>query len=190
MRTISGNAVHDIRCLLEGGGDIRERADGAEGDCTRGLLPEGIDDEVDGVTFRQRHLRVGKLRAVQAGLAVDMFRCNKAPFEGGIAPGIDGDICPPRQFANDAGVAFREVQRNVPGNGGDAEKLDFLRRSKGQEDRDGVVLAGVGVYDDLARAHGATGDTGPVPVQGISVNLGQQRRMAGGLPLDKTGGAE
>src|SRR3954468_16185790 len=63
--------------------------------------------------------------------------------------GVDLDIGPAGQFADLAGVLFGELQRHVAGYGRYADDLQF-RTAKRQQNRDGVVLAGIGVDDDLA----------------------------------------
>ena len=50
-------------------------------------------------------------------------------------------------------VAGGARQWDVAGDGGDGDDLDLLRRAQRQEDRQGVVLAGVAVEDDLVLGH-------------------------------------
>ena len=58
-----------------------------------------------------------------------------------------------RQAPGAAGVALGAGQRDVAGDRGEGQDLDLVGRGQGQEDRDGVVLAGVAVEDDAVRRH-------------------------------------
>jgi hypothetical protein len=55
------------------------------------------------------------------------------------------------QFADLAGVLFRQRQRHIAGNRGDAQHVE-LGAGERQKDGNRVVLARVGIDDDLASA--------------------------------------
>ena len=57
------------------------------------------------------------------------------------------------EFADDPGVSLRERKRDIARNGGHSQHFEFIRRSKGQQDGHRVVLARIGVDDDLAPRH-------------------------------------
>ena len=75
-----------------------------------------------------------------------------------VAASIDLHVWPSCHFADLAGILGRQRQGHVSGDGCDAEYLQF-GAGEGQQDGNGVVLAGVGVDDDRARGvwlgHGA-----------------------------------
>ena len=81
------------------------------------------------------------------GLAVHIFGRDQLTNQWPIGAGADGDVAPARQLADHARVAAGQLQRNIAGDGRDAEHLD-LGACEGQQDGDGVVLAGIGVDDD------------------------------------------
>ena len=95
----------------------------------------------------QRHGRLGKDRAIEAGLAMDIFGGDEGPNHGAHGASIDLDVGPPHQLAKLAGVLFGERQGDIARHRSDAQNLEF-RRSQRQQNGDGVVLAGVGVDDD------------------------------------------
>ena len=103
----------------------------------------------------QRHGRVGQRNAVEAGLAVDMLGRHQIALQRPVAPRIDRQIGPSRQFADDPRILCRQRQRHVARNAGQAKNLD-LGRGEGKQDRDRVVLAGIGVDDDFLSSHGAS----------------------------------
>ena len=63
----------DVGRALEGDRDVGQRPERAERDGARGSAPQRVDDEVDAVLRLQRHGGVRQVRAVEAGLAVDML---------------------------------------------------------------------------------------------------------------------
>src|SRR5258708_954068 len=48
-----------------------------------------------------------------------------------------------------------EIDRHIAGDSGDAEEVETLGLGEGEQDGDGVVLAGIGIDDDLGARHGA-----------------------------------
>ena len=146
-----GHAGDDVGGALEGGGDVGQGAEGAEGDRARGMGAERVDQVVDGVLGLQGMGRVGERDAVKAGLAVDMLGGDELAGKGGIAAGVDRGVAA-REFDDDAGVLLGEGERHVARDGGEGKDIQ-LGRGQRKEDGNGVVLAGVGVDDDLA-GHG------------------------------------
>ncbi len=67
-----------------------------------------------------------------------------------LAAGEDRNIAAPGKFADLPRVARGVVQRHVAGDGDDAEHVQLPRRRERHQDRGHIVLAGVGVEDDLA----------------------------------------
>ena len=62
--------------------------------------------------------------------------------------GKDLDVGPAGQFADFARVLFGQRQRHVARHRGNAQHLQFRARQR-QKNGDGIVLAGIGVDDDL-----------------------------------------
>ena len=60
------------------------------------------------------------------------------------------NIRPPRQIADDARISRGQIERHIARHGHDAQHVEVFRAGQGQKDRDGVILAGIGVDDDLA----------------------------------------
>ena len=94
---------------------------------------------------------LGQVRAVEPGLAMHVLGGDQRAHHGPDRAGEDPGLRPAGEFADLARVLLGQRQRHVAGDGGDAEHLE-LRAGERQQDGDGVVLAGVGVDDDLARA--------------------------------------
>ncbi len=113
---------------------------------------ERVDDGVDRGLGVEGELGVRQRNAVKAGLAMNMLGGDQAPRQGRVAAGVDGDGFP-RQFRDLPRVPLGERQGHVPRDGGEGQHLQF-RRGEGHQDGDRVVLAGVGVDDDLAGGHG------------------------------------
>ena len=124
-----------------------------------------VDDEVDGVPRVQGDVAggvgLGQHRPVQPGLAVDVARHAQGAQQRPGAPGGErhaGD-------AADAGdrdrVAGDLLEGLVPGDGGHREQLD-LRAAVGEQQRDGVVVPGVAVEEDLAGHGGSLSEVGVV----------------------------
>src|SRR6266852_1355694 len=57
------------------------------------------------------------------------------------------NVGPPRQLEKAQRVGRGEIDRDVAGHGGDAEEVETLGLGEGEQDGDGVVLAGIGVDD-------------------------------------------
>ena len=62
--------------------------------------------------------------------------------------GIDLDVGPAGQFADFSRILLGQRQGNVARHRGNAQHLQFRARQR-QKNGDGVVLAGIGVDDDL-----------------------------------------
>ena len=114
---------------------------------------QGLDDEVDGVHVGQRHHRGAKAGAVEAGFAVNLLRRHQLPLERCCASGVNADIGTAGQFANAPGVGLRVGQGHIAGHHRDPQHVNFIRRGEGQQERHGIIVAGVAVDDDGARRH-------------------------------------
>ena len=102
----------------------------------------------------ERHRRFGQIRAVETGLAVDVFGRGRAGASAGrTGARMDRDVGPVRQFDDAARIHLGQAQGHVTRHRHDAEHVELGRR-QGQEDRDRVVLAGVGIDDDLCAPYG------------------------------------
>ena len=149
-----GDTRHDVGGAGEGGGDVGQGADRAERDAARRLGAQGLDEEIDGMGRLQLHRGLGQARPVEPGLAMDVLGGDELARQRRVAAGEDLHLAPPGQLADDAGILRGQRQRHVAGHRGQAEKLDLAGAGQRQQDRHGVVLAGIGVDDDLARRHG------------------------------------
>ena len=149
-----GHAARDVRGFFKRCGDVGQGAKRAKRHGTGGKFTQLFDDEINGMTFGQRHRRVGQVGAVKAAFSVDMFGGNKGAPHGAVAAGKDFDIAFACKFADDARVLLRQIQRHIARNARQAQNFDFFGACEGQQNCDRVVLAGVCVDDDLAWLHG------------------------------------
>ena len=78
---------------------------------------------------------------------MDVLGRHQGAHHGADGAGEDLDVRPAGQFADLAGIHLGPRQRHVAGHRRDAKHLE-LRRGQRQQDRHGVVLAGIGVDDD------------------------------------------
>jgi hypothetical protein len=141
----------DLRRLGERQRNVGERPERRERHRARRLGAHRLDDEIDGVLVLKRHRRFVENGAVEAGLAVDMLGGDERARDRPVRTGEDLHVCPVAELADDPGVARRQRERNVAGNGGDAEDVDLLRAAEGEHDRGRVVLSRIRVDDDLSR---------------------------------------
>ena len=148
ISTISLDARRDPRLADQRQGDVGERPERAQRDRAARLVHQRLDDEIDGILFLQRHRRLRQIRPVETGLAVHLLGGDQFAHQRPDRSGIDLDVRPAGEFADLAGVLLGQLQRHVAGDGCDAEHLQFGAAER-QQDGDGVVLAGIGVDDDL-----------------------------------------
>ncbi len=81
---------------------------------------------------------------------MDVFGRDEAARHRAHGTRVDRDVGPVRQFHDAARIRLGQAQGHVAGHRHDPEHVE-LGRGQGQEDRHGIVLAGIGVDDDLAR---------------------------------------
>ncbi len=79
-----------------------------------------------------------------------MLGRHQLAFQGAVAACKDAGVGLSSQLADDARVLLGQRQRDVSGNCGDAQHGHILGARQGQQNRNGVVLSGVSVDDDLA----------------------------------------
>ncbi|CUX32019.1 conserved hypothetical protein [Agrobacterium tumefaciens str. CFBP 5621] len=144
------DAVGDLRRLQERQRHIGQRAERAERYGAGGFPHQCFDDEIDRVLLLRLHGRFVENRAIEAGAAVNMFGGDGLAHQRLLGALIDWNIGAPAQFADDADVAARQLQRNVAGDGAQSENVDFLRACESEHDCRCVVLAGIGVDDDFS----------------------------------------
>ena len=108
-----------------------------------------LDDRLGSKAPRQRSLRLRQVVAVEPGAPMDVLGGNQRPQQRCGGPGIYGNVGPVRQFQGLAGVLGRELDGNIPGDGGDGQYFDFFGRGQGGQERYCVVGRGIGVKDDL-----------------------------------------
>ena len=98
----------------------------------------------------QGHRRLGQVRTVEPGAAVDVLGGHQRAPQRPDAAGMDRDVGAARELEDLAGIARGPLEADIAGDGDDPEQLDLLRRGQCQQDGDGIVLARIGVDDDLA----------------------------------------
>ncbi len=100
----------------------------------------------------QRRLGIKNVNAVDARLTVYVLSRAQQARHGFVASGKHGHAAL-RDIAHHAGIALRQIERNVAANGRYSQYIYFFRRGKREQQGDGIVLPRVAVNDDLSR-HG------------------------------------
>ena len=142
------------RVLDDGERDIGKGPKRGERDGLR-RREERIDQEIDRVDRFGRAARFRQVRAVYARRPVDALGGDRLAHQGARAAGIDRHLRPAAEVPDPACIALGQRQRDIAGNGRNAQKVELFRRGEGQQQGDGVVLAGVAIDDQRARAHSA-----------------------------------
>ena len=109
-----------------------------------------LDDDVDGVARVERRAsaRAAPARRVRCSPWMVVRRLDGRATSGRGQPAANGTPVMPAIVGDDERVAGDVLQRRVAHHRGDREQLD-LRVAVGEQQRDGVVVAGVAVEDDL-----------------------------------------
>ena len=112
-------------------------------------MHEGLRDHIDGVPRVERHGRLAKRWAVEPRLAVNVGSRFQLPDQGPVAAGRDRDVPDAGDRTDAAGVEAGLVEGLVPRHGRDCHELD-LRVAVSEQDRHGVIVAGVAIQDYLS----------------------------------------
>ncbi len=141
--------LDDPRVFTNGHGDVRQGPRGHQCDVATGLHQE-LDDHIDGVPRVERHGRLAERRAVEPRLAVNIPSRLELAGQRPVAAGRDGDVLDPGDGSDAAGVKAGLVEGLVPRYGRDGDELD-LRVAMSEQDRHGVIVAGIAIQDYLSR---------------------------------------
>ena len=147
----SGDVSRDVGRLPESRTEIGERSERAQGEARRGSCR--LDDEVDGMAVGRCGRRVWCVGPVDPGLAVDVLGGDERSDHRPVAAGIDGNIGASGQLGHHERIASGQFERNIAGHRRNAEDIQLLGRCQRQQQRNGVVLAGICIDDDRHR-HG------------------------------------
>lgn len=149
--------------LSQARADIRRKAErqrhigGGPGDGQRDgvrrLAADRIDDELRGIVAGQRHVGLDDRNGADAARSVEIARLDRIAQQRTRGPRIDRNLGTVRDLADEAGVAGGAFQPRIPGDRGDAENVERLAGREGQQQRHGVVDAGVAIDDQLDRSH-------------------------------------
>ncbi len=131
-------------------GDIGERPERRERHRAGLVGQQRFDDEIDAVLRFDLQFRQRQVGAVHAGFAMHMLGGDEGAAHGALAAGIDGNILAARELDDLERIAGVLGQRDVAGHRDDAEDIEIGGRGERHEDGDGIVLARVGVDNDLA----------------------------------------
>ena len=142
---------HDRRLAFDRGGDIGQRPGRHKRDRAVVGCEQRAHDEIDRVLVLQRRLGFEHVDAVDARLAVNRLGRLQRPSQRRPAPCEDRHVSVPRDVAHHACVAMRQFERHVAAHRRDPENFHILGRREREQQRDGVVLPGIAVDDDLAR---------------------------------------
>ncbi len=102
-----------------------------------------------GIALGQRRFRLVHLDAGEPFFAVHVGGVDRLAHQRASGAGVHGDVFAAGPFAGQAGVARGFFQAHVAGHGGDGADVELVGRGHGQEKRDHVVGAGVGVDDQV-----------------------------------------
>src|SRR5580704_10377538 len=133
--------------------EIGHRPERAEGQFALRRRHDRPNQVVDGVFGLKRRYRSWEVSAVQPCLPVDILRCFELTHHWAGAPGMDRNVGPARQLDNFQRVFRSAPQRHITAYRRYPDDLEFCRRAKREQDREGVILARIGIDDDLARRH-------------------------------------
>lgn len=142
------DAFDDARLHAYGHGDVGQRSGRHEGDGSRLVVHDGVDDPVDRMPWFQRAGRFGQFDAVKTGLAVDGGGDFLLAYDGPIAAGMYRDISGMRLLQHGARIVGDLVEALVAANRGDADQID-VRIADSQQNGDGIVVAGIAVQNDF-----------------------------------------
>ena len=143
----------DARVLDDGERDVGEGAERRQRDRLR-RRRERVHEIVHRMGRLGRAARLRQVGAVDPRFSVDVLRAHRLAHHGPRAAGIDRHLGAARQIPDPARVVLGPGQRHVAGDGGDAEQVEFLGAREGEQQGDGVVLAGVAIDDQRSCAHG------------------------------------
>src|SRR4051794_3189689 len=160
----AGDALPDAGVAGEEEGNIGQRPHGDEDDAV--ALLEGRSDEVDRVPCGGPDLRGRQVGPVEAGLAVDMGCRPLLTDERPVAADVHRDVGAVDVLEDLERVGGRLLEGLVARDRGDTEHL-HLGRGEREQERDGVVVAGIGVEDD-GRSHQ------PLSISSISAVVGRE----------------
>jgi hypothetical protein len=147
-----GDAVEDIRVLLEEERDVRQGARGDEHDRVgRGADPAGHRVRGELVDRDGRGRR--QLGALDPRLPVDVGRGVERAVEGMGRAGRDLDVGPAGEGEDAERRVGRRLEHGVAADRADAEDAE-VRSGEREEDRDRVVVARIAVDDDREGAIG------------------------------------
>ncbi len=144
-----GNAGRDIGRLLQGIGQVGQRSQRHDGDRAGLGGAQGVDQELNAGLRLDRQGGDGQVGAVETGLAMHVLGRDQATAHRRLCAGIERHVRPPGQFQQLARIVQRVMQGHIAGDGDDPDDLQVLRRGASQQQRQGIVLAGVGIDNDL-----------------------------------------
>ncbi|MNP26543.1 hypothetical protein D3C76_1194030 [compost metagenome] len=145
------DALGNLRTLGERQGQVGLRAEHDEGDALRLGRRQRIDQVLHGAALGQWLLRFMHLNAGQAFFTVHLGGIDGCAYQWPPCPGVYRDVFASCPLSGQAGVARGLVQAHVARHGGNGADVQFLRRGHGEEQRDHIIGAGVGVDYQLAR---------------------------------------
>jgi hypothetical protein len=141
------DAVADVRREAERQRDVGEWAERTERH-GRGRGPQLGDDELHRVAAAGLSARRGEPGAREAVGAADELRRFERQHQRALGAPVDGNVRAAGELAHAQGVRRRLRDRDVARDRRDAAEIEPFARGERQQDRDGVVVARVGVDDD------------------------------------------
>src|ERR1700751_3573605 len=135
----------DCRRLNECRRDIREGSKTTERQAMRSCRGQSLDEKINCGAGCQACTRFGKFNSMQTAIAMDLLRRDQRPGERAVASRINRRLGMAGPVADDPGVSGSQFDRDVPGYSSDSQDLEAITGTKCEEDRDCVVLPGIGV---------------------------------------------
>ncbi len=140
------------------GRDVRQRAERAQRHAVRRRAAQRIDEVRHRMAGRERRARLVQFDTFEPRLAVHVRGRHELAHERARAACIDGQrLRAAGPVADDPRIAFGQVERHVARDGGQRAHVEPVLRAEREQDRDGVVLARIGIDDHRAARGVAAG---------------------------------
>ena len=84
---------------------------------------------------------------------MDIFGGEQWAHHWSLASWVNGNVAPARKLQNHLRIAGGAGKRHISGNRGEADDLQFFRRTEGEKYGESIVLTGIGVDEDFTGRH-------------------------------------
>jgi hypothetical protein len=144
-------AAHDVGGLFQREREVGLRAEHGERHALLGCRAQGANQVVDRMAIGQRRGGLVHGDAGEALLAVDVRRVDRRALQGAVGACVHRNLRPPGPLAGQACIARGLREWHVAGHRRQRLDLQHLGRRHGEQQRNHVVGARVGVDDERVR---------------------------------------